>query len=70
MVYNKADLIISFKINLLSPWYNWKIAELALNITHSLTHARTHARTLAYVSIGILLVWKTPEIIKGTRLSN
>jgi hypothetical protein len=36
---NKADLIIiSLKINLFSPWYSWKIAELALNNNHSLTH--------------------------------
>ena len=35
----KVDLIIiSLKINLFSPWYNWKIAELALNNNHSLTH--------------------------------
>jgi hypothetical protein len=34
----KADLfIISLKINLFSPWYRWKIAELALNNNHSLT---------------------------------
>jgi len=25
------------KINLFSPWYSWKIAELALNNNHSLT---------------------------------
>jgi hypothetical protein len=35
----KADLIIiSLKINLFSPWYSWKIAELALNNNHLLTH--------------------------------
>ena len=35
---NKADLIIiSLKINLFSPWYSWKIAELALTNNHSLT---------------------------------
>jgi len=28
------------KINLFSPWYSWKIAELALNNNHSLTQAR------------------------------
>ena len=32
-------IIISFKINLFSPWYSWKIAELALNNNHSLYHA-------------------------------
>ena len=40
LVKNKADLIIiSLKINLFSPWYSWKIAELALNNCHSLTHS-------------------------------
>ena len=38
LVLYKADLIIiSLKINLFSPWYSWKIAELALNNNHSLT---------------------------------
>ena len=31
-------IIISLKINLFSPWYSWKIAELALNNNHSRTH--------------------------------
>ena len=31
-------IIISLKINLFSLWYSWKIAELALNNTHSLDH--------------------------------
>ena len=48
LVQYKADLIIiislkidllspwySWKIDLLSPWYSWKIAELALNNNHS-----------------------------------
>ena len=40
LVQYKADLIIiSLKINLFSPWYSWKIAELALNNNHSLTHS-------------------------------
>ena len=38
LVQYKADLIIiSLKIKLFSPWYSWKIAELALNNNHSLT---------------------------------
>jgi hypothetical protein len=37
MVLYKSDLI-SLKINLFSAFYNWKIAELALNNNHSLTH--------------------------------
>jgi hypothetical protein len=37
LVLNKADLItLSLKIKLFSPWYSWKIAELALNNNHSL----------------------------------
>jgi hypothetical protein len=32
LVYHKADLIImSLKINLFSPWYSWKIAEVCVN---------------------------------------
>jgi hypothetical protein len=32
LILYKVDLIIiSLKINLLSPWYSWNIAELALN---------------------------------------
>jgi hypothetical protein len=35
-VRNKAEpIIISWNINLFSPGYNWKIAELALNNDHS-----------------------------------
>ena len=30
-------IIISLKINLLSPWYGWKGAEMALNNNHSIT---------------------------------
>jgi hypothetical protein len=42
LVQYKADLIIiSLKINLLSPWYSWKIAELALNNNHSITLFKT-----------------------------
>jgi hypothetical protein len=36
LVQNKVDLIIiSLRIKLFSPWYGWKIAELALNNNHS-----------------------------------
>jgi hypothetical protein len=39
LVKYKADLIIiPLKINMFSPWYSWKIAELALNNNYSLTH--------------------------------
>jgi hypothetical protein len=31
------SIIIFLKINLFSPWYSWKIAELVLNNNHSLT---------------------------------
>ena len=37
LVYYKAGLIlISLKIDLFSPWYSWKIVELALDNNHSL----------------------------------
>jgi hypothetical protein len=40
LVWYKADLIIiSLKINLFSPCYSWKIAELALNNNDSLNHS-------------------------------
>ena len=40
LVEYKADLIIiSLKINKFSPWYSWKIAELAINNNQSLTHS-------------------------------
>ena len=35
--YNADLIIISLKINLFSPWYSWKIAELALNNNHTLS---------------------------------
>ena len=41
-VYKVNLTIISLKINLFSPWYSWKIAELALNNNHSLTHSVLH----------------------------
>ena len=38
-VLYKADfIIISLKINLFSPWYSRKLAELTLDNNHSLTH--------------------------------
>ena len=37
LVWYRANIIIiSLKIKLLSPWYSWKIAELAVNNNHSL----------------------------------
>ena len=39
LVYYKTNIIIiSLKINLLSLWCSWKIAELPLNSNHSLTN--------------------------------
>ena len=32
------DITIKWSYNARSPWYSWKIAELALNNIHSLTH--------------------------------
>jgi hypothetical protein len=38
---------ISLKINLFSPWYSWKIVELALNNNHSFTKtwSKTYKKT-------------------------
>ena len=42
LVWIEADLIIiSLQTNLFSPWYSWKIAELALSYTHSLSYSYT-----------------------------
>ena len=42
LVWQKSDIInISLKINLFSPWYSWKNAELALNNNHPLTKLDT-----------------------------
>ena len=35
--YKVELIIISFKINLFSPWHSWTNAEFALNDNHSLT---------------------------------
>ena len=51
----KADLIIiSLKINWFSPWYSWKIAELALNNSHSLT---LKCRSVVCTVLTIFLGW-------------
>jgi hypothetical protein len=45
----QSDIIISLKINLLSPWYRWKIAELALSNNHIIKFNRLsnlNSRTL------------------------
>jgi hypothetical protein len=53
LVYSKAGLIIiSLKTTLLSPWFSWKIAELALNNNHSLIHSLTNQW---YASVDISL---------------
>jgi hypothetical protein len=35
-------LMVTLKINLFSPWYSWKIAELELNNNHSLNFEFLH----------------------------
>jgi hypothetical protein len=37
LLYKAKLIIISLKINLFSPWYSWKIAELEINNNHLLT---------------------------------
>ena len=53
LVYYKADpIIISLQINLYSPWYSWKIAELALNNNYSLTLKNYILQYIVYVIVG------------------
>jgi hypothetical protein len=55
LVYYKADLIIiSLKINLSSPWYIWKFAELALNSNHYILSYLTTCATLD-ISLDVLV---------------
>jgi hypothetical protein len=52
LISYKVDLIIiSLKINLFSPWYSWKIAELALNNNHSLVVVEAIHITVPYIPI-------------------
>jgi hypothetical protein len=46
-------IIISLKMNL-SPWYSWKIVELALNNNQSPTHSLTHLGPLVYLLLKII----------------
>jgi 5-methylcytosine-specific restriction endonuclease McrBC GTP-binding regulatory subunit McrB len=47
LVWYKADLIIiSLQINLFSPWYSWKIAELALNYISHIAHSFNSTRAI------------------------
>ena len=50
--YYKADIIIEY--NLFSPWYSWKIAELALNNNHSFTLLYITHRLAGVMTIGWL----------------
>ena len=64
LVYYKADLIISLKINLFSPSYSWKIAELALNSNHSLLfniNISLLAHNLKYLKKGYFLFSGNPD---------
>jgi hypothetical protein len=42
----KQQIPISLKIYLFSPWYNWKMAELALSNNHSLTLPNNTMRSI------------------------
>jgi hypothetical protein len=44
--YNADLIIISLKINLFSPWYRWKIAELVLNNNH---HYYSSSQKFVYI---------------------
>jgi len=58
LVWYKADLIIiSLKINLFSPWYSWKIAELTLNISRSLN--LKHVYNITWNKYPYIIRWWT-----------
>jgi hypothetical protein len=45
------------RLNLFSPWYFWKIAELALSNNHSLTHSFNESPLTTPISLHILSVF-------------
>jgi hypothetical protein len=52
-IWYKVNLIIfSLKNNLFSPWYRWKISELALNNNHSFTHCIVQPSLYSTVTLG------------------
>ena len=68
LVYYKADLIIiSLKINLYSPLCSWKIAELALNNSHSIIDG-TRYLVRPFKGKRYLFCWESEGKLK--RLSN
>ena len=65
VVYYKADLvIISLQINLFSPWYSWKIAELALNNKYLLTLIYIYWNTICHNQFYFYL-WKDGNKVTG-----
>ena len=50
----KSVGLVLLKINLFSPWYSWKIAELALSDNHSLTYSRNY---IPCISVSIDIAW-------------
>jgi len=50
LVQSEWLIIISFKINLFSPWHSWKIDELALNNNHALIDS-WHSCIVRYVTV-------------------
>ena len=43
-------LILVWTVNLFSPWYSWKVTELAFNNNHSLTQSLTSIWTRSYLT--------------------
>ena len=71
---------ISLKINLFSPWYSWKIAELALNyislvrnlynfhLKHKLIDSHnSYSQSLLYISIAAWIDWN-PQLLEHSHL--
>ena len=54
------DLIISLKINMFSPWYRWKIAELALiyiSLTHTIFSTSWKVNMSIFLCFISVIVW-------------
>jgi hypothetical protein len=47
LTFNSLCPALTLKINLISPWYSWKIAELVLNNNHSTKKSLQHAWSMA-----------------------
>jgi hypothetical protein len=60
LVKYKVDfIIISLKLNLFSPWYSWKIAELSLNNNHSFNFFHFIVESVYNEYMTMIILWYT-----------